>query len=100
MLSALQDAETSLARFAQQRRTVVAFSAIKQSAEQSAALLRQRYECGVISRGDLLEAERQRLLAGTNLRSAVASLTGAYIAIQKSLGLGWTEVGYSTSSRP
>lgn len=100
VLSALQDAETSLARFAQQRRTVVAFSAIKQSAEQSAALMRQRYECGVISRGDLLEAERQRLLAGTNLRSAVASLTGAYIAIQKSLGLGWTEVGYSTSSRP
>jgi outer membrane protein, multidrug efflux system len=93
VLGALQDAETSLSRFAQQRRTVAALAEIKRSADQSAVLMRQRYNSGVISRGDYLEAERQRLLAEANLSSAIASLTGAYIAIQKALGLGWSEAG-------
>ncbi len=96
VLGALQDAETALARFGQQRRTVAALAEIKQSADQSAILMRQRYESGVISRGDYLEAERQQVLAEANLRSAVAALTGAYIAIQKSLGLGWSEATVAT----
>ena len=69
-----------------------ALAEISRSAEQSAALMRQRYEQGVISLGDSLEAERQRLLAEANLRSAVAALTASYVAIQKSLGLGWSDV--------
>ena len=97
VLGALQDAESSLSRFAQQRRTVAALAEIKRSADQSAMLMRQRYERGVISLGDRLEAERQRLLAEANLRSAVAALTGSYVAIQKSLGLGWSEGGEPVS---
>lgn len=89
VLGALQDAETSLSRFAQQRRTVAALAEIKRSADQSAALMRQRYDRGVISRGDNLEAERQRLLAEANLKSGVAALTASYVGIQKALGLGW-----------
>lgn len=96
VLGALQDAETSLSRFAQQRRTVAALAEIERSADRSAALMRQRYERGVISLGDSLEAERQRLLAEANLRSAVAALTASYVAIQKSLGLGWNEAGGAT----
>jgi outer membrane protein TolC len=90
VLGALQDAETSLSRFAQQRRTVAALAEISRSAEQSAVLMRQRYQRGVISRVDSLEAERQRLLAEANLRSALAALTASYVAVQKSLGLGWS----------
>lgn len=97
VLGALQDAETSLSRFAQQRRTVAALAEISRSADQSAALMRQRYEQGVISLGESLEAERQRLLAEANLRSAVAALTASYVAIQKSLGLGWSEAGEPAS---
>ncbi len=90
VLGALQDAETSLSRFAQQRRTVAALAEINRSADQSATLMRQRYERGVISLGDSLEAERQRLLAEAHLHSAIAALTASYVAIQKSLGLGWS----------
>lgn len=93
VLAALQDAETGLSRFEQQRRNVAAMAAIKQLADQSAVLMRQRYERGVITRSDNLEAERQQLLAETSLRSAIAGLTASYIAIQKSLGLGWRGVG-------
>lgn len=93
VLSALQDAETSLSRFAQQRRNVAALAEIKRSADQSAALMRQRYQRGVISLAESLESERQRLLAEANLHSASAALTASYVAIQKSLGLGWSEAG-------
>ena len=40
-----------------------------------------------------LDAERQRLIAESNLRSGVAALTASYVAIQKSLGLGWDDAG-------
>jgi len=89
VLGALQDAENSLSRFAQQRRTVAALAQIEQSATRSAELNRQRYEAGVISLGHLNAAERERLMAEASLQQATAALTASYIAIQKSLGLGW-----------
>ncbi|ETI62906.1 transporter [Sphingobium sp. C100] len=98
VLGALEDAETSLARFAQQRRNVAAFAEIKRSADEAATLMRQRYARQVISRGDTLEADRQQRLAEANLHSAVAALTASYVAIHKSLGLGWTEAGSQASA--
>ena len=100
VLSAFQDAENSLARFAQQRRNVAALADIKRSADESAELMRQRYQRQVISKGDNLEARCQQLLAEANLRSAVAALTGTYVAIQKSLGLGWIASGDPRSADP
>lgn len=100
VLGALQDAETSLSRFTQQRQTVAALAEISRSAEQSSALMRQRYERGVISLGESVEAERHRLLAEANLRSATAALTASYVAIQKSLGLGWSEAGEAAAGSP
>jgi outer membrane protein TolC len=44
---------------------------------------------------DLLDAERTRIGAEQRLASAEAALTGDFVALQKALGLGWTE-----SSRP
>jgi outer membrane protein, multidrug efflux system len=70
---------------------VAALAEINRSAEQSAALTRQRYEQGVISLGDSLKAEHQRLIAQANLRSGISALTASYVAVQKSLGLGWSE---------
>lgn len=89
ILTALQDAESSLSRFRQQKRTVAALAEIKRSADHTAGLTKQRYEAGVASRIDYLEAERQLLTASANLHAALAALTGSYIAVQKSLGLGW-----------
>lgn len=89
VLAALQDAESSLSRFRQQKQTVAALAEIKRSADHTAGLTKQRYEAGVVSRIDYLEAERQRLATEANLQAALAALTGSYIAVQKSLGLGW-----------
>ena len=89
VLGALQDAENSLARFGQQRRQVKALANVRASAERQARLTRQRFNAGTTARAELLEAERQLTLAEQNLRGATAALTGSYIAVQKSLGLGW-----------
>lgn len=89
VLRALQDAETSLSRFAQQRRTVAALAQIAQSAARAAELNRQRHAAGVISQGELYTSERQKVAAEARLNGALAALSGSYIAVQKSLGLAW-----------
>jgi outer membrane protein, multidrug efflux system len=89
VLSALQDAESSLSRFGRQRQSVAELAGIKASADRSAALMRQRYDAGAASLSQSLEADRQALDAERNLDAAIAALTGSFIAVQKSLGLGW-----------
>ncbi len=91
VLSALQDAETSLSRFGYQRQTVAALAQIAASAVRSATLMRQRYDAGAASLSDALDAERQALEAERNLAAATAALTGSFIGVQKSLGLGWQQ---------
>lgn len=89
VLAALQDAETSLSRFGHQRQTVAALAQVAVSADRTAKLMRQRYDAGAATLSDALDAERQALEAERNLAAATAALTGSFVAIQKSLGLGW-----------
>ncbi len=89
VLKALQDAEQALARFGQQRVNVAALSQIYRQAETAAELSRQRFDAGAIGLSDLNQALRQRAEARANLNRAIAAMTISWVAIQKSLGLGW-----------
>lgn len=89
VLRALQDAETSLSRFTQQRDTVAALAQIAQSASKAAELNQQRYKAGTISLAELNTSHRQKLTALIRLNEAIAALSGSYVAVHKSLGLGW-----------
>ena len=89
VLSALQDAETSLSRFGRQRDSVLSLARISTSAERSYTLTEQRYEAGVASLIDLLDSERTRLDAQQNEIQGRAQLVQDYASLQKSLGLGW-----------
>ncbi|ATW02129.1 MULTISPECIES: efflux transporter outer membrane subunit [Alphaproteobacteria] len=89
VLAALQDAERALARFAQQRAALAALIQVKRHADKSADLNRQRFESGAISRIDLNRTLREQEKANTDLARGRAALTLAWIAVQKSLGLGW-----------
>lgn len=91
VLASLQDAERALARFAQQRANVTALARIKQQADGAADLNRQRSAAGTISRIDLNRSLRQQEQAEADLQGGTAALTLAWIALQKSLGLGWQE---------
>jgi NodT family efflux transporter outer membrane factor (OMF) lipoprotein len=89
VLSALQDAEAALSRYGRQRQSLAALAEADASATRAAALTRQRYDAGAASLIDALDAERQRLEAEQSLAEARAGLTNDYVALQKSLGLGW-----------
>lgn len=91
VLEALQDAEDSLARFGATRRQLAGFVRSERSAASAAALNRRRFEAGTSSLIDQLDIERQDLSAAIAVSQAKAQLTIDYIAIQKALGLGWSE---------
>jgi NodT family efflux transporter outer membrane factor (OMF) lipoprotein len=91
VLEALQDAEDSLARFGATRRQLAGLVRSQRSAETAATLNRQRFEAGTSTLIDQLDIERQALSAAIAVSQARAQLTVDYIAVQKALGLGWSE---------
>ena len=89
VLQAMQDAETSLSRYGNQRATVARLARASASAGKASMLTDQRNTAGTISTIDVLDVERQRLQAEQSLAQAQAEYTNDYVALQKSLGLGW-----------
>ncbi|GAB7522802.1 efflux transporter outer membrane subunit [Paraburkholderia sp. 2C] len=89
VLEALQDANSSLSRYGHQREHVVTLQKVEASATHSAVLMRQRYTAGVSTLIDLLDTQRQEFSAQQNVVAGQAELLKDFVALQKSLGLGW-----------
>jgi NodT family efflux transporter outer membrane factor (OMF) lipoprotein len=90
VLAALQDAESALDRFGQQRITVADYARVRASAERVYELTEIRLRSGVASTTDLLDADSRRLQAQLSYEQALAQLSTDFVSIQKSLGLGWS----------
>jgi outer membrane protein TolC len=90
VLNALGEVETGLARLGHARQDVLAQARVEASADKAAVLMRQRQSAGVASVVDVIDTERTRLTAEQNLMIAKATLVEDYVALQKSLGLGWS----------
>ncbi|MEN3747926.1 efflux transporter outer membrane subunit [Sphingomonas sp. HF-S3] len=93
VLGALRDAEDALARFGSRRRAIASLEQVRASAERAAELMQQRQRAGTATLIDALDAERQRVVAEQNVATAVAALTNDFVALQKALGLGWSDAG-------
>lgn len=91
VLGALRDANVALSRYGHQRQSVVRLRSVEASATHSAELTEQRYRAGTTSALEWLDAERTRFSAEQNRISADADLLKDYVALQKSLGLGWQQ---------
>jgi multidrug efflux system outer membrane protein len=89
LLNALRDANSSLSRFGHQRLSVLDVDQATEASQHASELMRQRYQAGVASLIDLLDTERTSLSAQQNQISAQTQLLVDYVALQKSLGLGW-----------
>lgn len=89
VLSALQDAEDSLARYAEQRNEVADLARARASAEKVYSLTERRLRGGTADTTDVLDADSRRIQAEISYQDALATLSADYIALQKSLGLGW-----------
>lgn len=89
VLQAMQDAETALSRYGHRRVTVARLARASASAGKASMLTDRRNTAGTISTIDVLDVERQRLQAEQSLAQAQAEYTNDFVALQKSLGLGW-----------
>lgn len=93
VLGALRDAEDALARFGSRRRAIASLEQVRASAQRASELMQQRQRAGTATLIDALDAERQRVVAEQNVATAVAALTNDFVALQKALGLGWSDAG-------
>jgi len=91
VLAALDDAEDSLARYGEQRDTVTDLARAQASAEKVYTLTDIRLRGGTADTTDVLDADSRRIQAELAYSRALAELTVDYIALQKSLGLGWVD---------
>ncbi|HTY49216.1 MAG TPA: efflux transporter outer membrane subunit [Steroidobacteraceae bacterium] len=98
VLGALEDAETSLAQYGEQRGTVADLARVQQSAEKVYSMTEIRLRGGTAATTDVLDADTRRIQAELDYQQALAQLTRDYIALQKSLGLGWVEPAADTNA--
>jgi NodT family efflux transporter outer membrane factor (OMF) lipoprotein len=89
VLAALRDANVALSRFGIDRQNIVAQTQVEASANRAATLTQQRYRAGTSTALGWLDAERTRYSAQQDLIQRQAQLLKDYVALQKSLGLGW-----------
>ncbi|MEP9326877.1 efflux transporter outer membrane subunit [Paraburkholderia phymatum] len=89
VLGALRDADVALSRYGHERENVVSLRTVESSATRAATLTEQRYRAGTATALDWLDAERTRYTAEQNRIQSDAQLIKDYVALQKSLGLGW-----------
>ena len=89
VLGALRDANVALSRYGHQRDNVLSLRTVEASASHAAELTQQRYRAGTTSALDWLDTERTRFTAEQNRIAGDAELLKDYVALQKSLGLGW-----------
>jgi NodT family efflux transporter outer membrane factor (OMF) lipoprotein len=97
VLGALRDANVALSRYGHQRDNVVSLRNVEVSASRTATLTQQRYQAGTSTALDWLDAERTRFSAQQNRIAGDAELIKDYVALQKSLGLGWRAHAGGTS---
>lgn len=89
VLTALEDAESSLSRFGAARERLMQLEAGEGTAQSSARLGAQRVSAGTSSKLEQTEREAQVLQAAITSAQGRAEVVVDYIAIAKALGLGW-----------
>lgn len=89
VLSALEDAESSLSRFGAARERLMQLEAGEATARTNAGLGAQRVGAGTSSKLEQTERDAQVLQAAITSAQSRAEVVVDYIAIAKALGLGW-----------
>lgn len=89
VLSALQDAESSLSKYGHQRANVLKMQEAQNASKRQLSLAQQRDKSGTGSDLQVLNTQLDSLELDQNETQALSEMTTDYVALQKSLGLGW-----------
>jgi multidrug efflux system outer membrane protein len=99
VLTALQETEDALVDFGKQRQRREFLREAASAAGQAARLARERYQTGVATFLEVLDAERTMLEAESRLAESETLTATSQVAIYKALGGGW-ETGGGSGARP
>jgi multidrug efflux system outer membrane protein len=99
VLSALEEAERTIAAYVQERIRFRHVELSARSARAAADLARQRFQFGVDNFLTVLDAERVRLEAEDRLAQSRVEVTRQAASIFKALGGGWSEAERLTSAQ-
>jgi outer membrane protein, multidrug efflux system len=97
VLIALQETEDALVDFGKQRQRREFLREAATASAQAAKLARERYQTGVATFLEVLDAERVMLEAESRLAESETLTATAQVAIYKALGGGWETNGVSRS---
>ena len=89
VLQALQEVENALAAYGTDQDRRVSLDSASQASEEALTLARQRYEAGITSFIDVLNAERTLQQNQLSLAEATTAVSTDLVALYKSLGGGW-----------
>jgi outer membrane protein TolC len=89
VLRALSDSETSIVRFASERRREATLAAASDTLTANLGLERKRFAAGDSSMIEVLAAERALNEAVDRRVASQAQLASDYVALGKALGGGW-----------
>lgn len=89
VLLALEETENALTDFGRQQVRRAALEEAAQASDRAADLARQRFDAGVASFLDVLQAEGARLAAQDSLAATRSAAATSLVAIYKALGGGW-----------
>lgn len=95
VLGALQETEDALVDFGKQRQRRGFLSEAASASQQAAKLARERYQTGVATFLEVLDAERVMLEAESRLAESETLTAISQVAIYKALGGGWETNGRS-----
>jgi multidrug efflux system outer membrane protein len=93
VLTALQETEDALVDFGKQRQRRELLREAATASEQAAKLARERYQTGVATFLEVLDAERTMLEAQSRLAESETLTATSQVAIYKALGGGWETEG-------
>ena len=89
LLQALQEVEDALVNYAGEQEHLDRLAAASKQDEITLDLARQRYEHGLVSFLEVLDAERTELSAQDQVAQSTATSTVDLVALYKALGGGW-----------
>jgi outer membrane protein, multidrug efflux system len=99
VLQALQEVENALAAYGSDQDRRLSLAAASQASDEALTLARQRYESGVTSFIEVLDAERTLQQNQLSLAETTAAVSTDLVALYKALGGGWEEPPASSAAR-
>lgn len=90
ILTALEDVENALTKFAREQERRQSLKRAVAAAEKAATLARDKFQAGLVDFSDVLEAQRSLLSFQDQLVQSNGAVTADLVSLYKALGGGWT----------